>query len=174
VIFFELALTYGLVNLFSHFPEDLSVNPFTVIQNVDYFFSKGTSEAAIGGIGLASSISIVVNLWFLGIFLKRKGVHLFHESSFIYKKIFSSFVMLVVGLVSFKVFEFFFITNKVIGLIFFTINVTLIMGATYYFMEKLLQDEDINILDDPIRKFKKAFAAFKQIIKTDKVTNVGA
>lgn len=174
VIFFELLLTYALVNLFSHFDDSLTVNPFTIIPNISNYFTKGDSQAAIGGIGLASSISIFVNLWLLTWFLKRKNINLFHEPSFIFKKLISAVVMFCVGLISFKIFEVFFATTKVIGLVFFTFNVTVIMCGSYYFMEKWLKDDDITILDDPIKKFKIGLRKFKKLMKTQEVTNVGA
>jgi peptidoglycan biosynthesis protein MviN/MurJ (putative lipid II flippase) len=170
IILFELSLTYGLVNLFSHFDQSLSVNPLTIFNNLDYYFTRGDSVSAIGGIALASSIAIFFNVSILIYFLNKKGVNFFFESKHIFKKLISAVIMFVVGLVSFKFFDAFFDTNRVFGVFFFTINMTVIMFGTFVLSEKILGDEDISILDDPIKRFRKSTSRFLQILKTDEVT----
>lgn len=173
VIFLELALTYGLVNLFSHF-NNLSLNPVSFFKNVDDYFTNGGSDAAVGGIGFASSISIFINLFILCLLLRKKGLYFFYEKKHILKKVFSSAMMLIVGVFSLKVFEDFFNEERVAGILLLTINVFVFMVGTFYFSEKLVQDEDISILDKPITKVKKAFGQFKRLISKNKISGVGA
>jgi putative peptidoglycan lipid II flippase len=171
IIFLEIGMTYIFVNLFSHF-NNISLNPFVLIQNSDNLFTKGDSDAAIGGIALASSISIFLHLSILCRFLKKKKLSMFYESRFIIKKFVSFAVMLTVGLLSFKLLDTFFDKERIAGILIFTLNVSVIMGLTYYFCEKLLKDEDIDILDHPIMRVKKGFVKFYQLFRANKLRGV--
>jgi putative peptidoglycan lipid II flippase len=172
IIFYEIALTYLFVNLFSHF-SNLSVDPRTFLQDTSFFVTNGGYITAIGGMGLASSISVMTHLMLQTYLLKRKGLNFFFEFKFIGKKVVSALIMLVVGLISFKFLDGFFNDQKVIGILLLTINISVIMGVTYYAAEKIQGDEDIQILNYPIRKIKRGFIQFKKLMKSSKVQGVG-
>lgn len=173
-ILVELALTYSLANLFSHF-NSLSLNPLNFIKNVNDYFTIGSNPegAAVGGIALASSASIFVNLALLTIFLKRKGISVWYEPQYIFKKIISSGAMFVVGLGSFKYLDTFFNDDRILGVFLLTANVTFLMGLTYYLSERVLKDDDIENLNDPIKKIKRGLEKVKQLIKLNKLKGIG-
>jgi putative peptidoglycan lipid II flippase len=171
VILLELALTYSLANLFSHF-SNLSLNPLLFWQNFDNFFTNGGEQAAIGGIALASSISILINLILLIKFLKAKGINTFFQPQHIYKKFISTLVMLVTGLLAFQLFVSLEIFNneRVLGVFLFTVNVGIIMCLSYYFVEKILKDDDLEMLQNPISKLKTGLWKIRKVLPGSKIT----
>jgi putative peptidoglycan lipid II flippase len=147
VIFIEISITYALANVFSHFDESLSVNPLFIFSNIDNYFINGKSPAAIGGLALASSIAIFLNLTILIFALRGKGINFFYEKSLIFKKLVSGAFSMVIGFLSFNFFLTVFETEKVVGVFFFTVTVTVVMSLSYYLAEKYLKDEDVASFD---------------------------
>lgn len=177
-IVIELTLTYTLVNLFSNFDESLSLNPIFVFSNLHNYFENGNSPAAIGGVALASSIAILINLSFLIFGLKRKGLDFFYESKFISNKIISGLVSLVVGLGIFRspLVDFFGLwdTKKVYGVLLTTITVTIWTLLTYYIMEKLQKDEDIGIFEQSIVRMRYYLSKVKRLFSRNKIVGVSS
>jgi len=173
VIFVELALTYTLVNLFSHFDESLSLNPIFVLSNIDNYFQNGNSQAAIGGIALAGTIAVFFNLSILIWALKRKGTDFFYESQFIFNKFLSGFVTILIGFLGFKYLNDFFDTTRVIGVFLSTLNISLIMCLTYYLSEKYLRDEDVKMFDNFLKKIGNFLRKVKEAFSKNEVIGVG-
>lgn len=173
VIFFELTMTYTLVNLFSHFDESLSLNPLYLVSNIDNYFSNGNSPAALGGIALASTLAIGLNVTILIFRLRKKGPDFFYEAHYIYKKFISGILMLLVGFLIFKYTNDFFDTTRVVGVFLTTLNSTFFMLITYYLSEKLLLDEDISLLDNFLSKGDIYFKKVKGLFKRNKIVSVG-
>lgn len=171
VIGIEIVLTYLFVNLLSHF-NSLSVNPFQIVQNFENYFTNGGSVAAVGGLGLASSTAIFINLAILIYFLKKKGVNFFYESEYILSKVASALTMFVIGISSFKLMDIFFDLERTGGLLIFTANVTILMLLAYYYCEKFLNDDDVKMLDHPIQKIKISFSKIGKLIKSKRLTGV--
>ncbi|BDQ05040.1 MAG: hypothetical protein KatS3mg084_0558 [Candidatus Dojkabacteria bacterium] len=154
IIFFEISLTYALVNLFSNFDESLSVNPIFIISNINSYFSNGNSPAAIGGIALASSISTTINVSILIFLLRKKGINFFYEQSYISKKFLSGLISLILGLIVFKYTNDFIDTTRVVGVLLTSINSSMFILMTYYLSENFLKDDDVLLIDDLITKTK--------------------
>ena len=166
-IFIELTLTYTLVNLFSNFDDSLSVNPAFIFYNWHNYFENGNSPAAIGGIALASTLAILLNLSLLIYGLNRKGVNFFYQSRFIIKKFISGSLALAIGLALFRspAANLFGLvdTEKVLGVILTTFNVSIWMLLSYYLLEKLQKDEDIKIFENAIIKMKSYIIRVKNM-----------
>lgn len=173
IMFFEIAMTYSLVNLFSHFDESLSLNPFFLISNVDNYFSNGNSPAAVGGIALASTIAIGINVSILVFLLKKKGVDFFYENHLIWKKLISGIVMLIVGFIVFKYTNEVFDTTRVMGIFLTTLNSSFFMMTTYYITERMLRDEDISLLDNVIQKTGLYINKVQKLFSKSKIIGVG-
>lgn len=173
VIFIELTLTYTLVNLFSHFDESLSLNPFFLLSNLDNYFKNGNSQAAVGGIALASSIAIFINLAILIWALKRKGTNFFYEPQHIFRKLLSGLVTILIGFVAFKYLNGFFDTTKVVGVFLSTANISVIMLVSYYLCEKYVGDEDVKIFDNFVKRITRVFSRVKEAFSHNEVIGVG-
>lgn len=173
VIFVELTLTYVLVNLFSHFNESLTLNPFFVLSNLDNYFQNGNSQAAVGGIALASTIGVFLNLSILVWILKRKGADFFYESRYIFNKILSGCITILIGFFAFKYLNSFFDTTRVVGVFLSTLNISLIMCLIYYISEKFLKDEDVKLFDNFLSKMGSFLRKVKEAFSKNQIIGVG-
>lgn len=176
-IFIELTLTYTLVNLFSNFDDSLSLNPIFVMSNLDNYFINGNSSAAVGGIALASSLAIFINLAMLIRSLKKKGINFFFEPKLIFNKTISGFIALVIGLIAFRL-PFadafgLFNTEKVYGVILTTLNISFITLLTYYICEKLFKDEDVSLFENAVTKIGSYIIKLKNLFVKNKIIGVG-
>lgn len=177
-IFIELAITFGFVNLFSNFDDSLSVDPIYVLSNFQNYFVNGSSQAAIGGVAFASSLAIFINLAFMVFALNKKGIKLFYEAKFLIKKLISGLFALILGLILFRspIANWFnlFDTEKVIGVFFTTLNMSLIICLIYYIAEKIQKDPDILFFENIFRKFLSNIAKIKKVFKTNKIFGIGS
>lgn len=180
-IFFEIALTYALVNLFSHFDDSLSVSPFFIASNFNNYFLNGNSPAAIGGIALASTIAIFFNLSALIILLKGKGADFFYQSHFIFHKLASGIFMTIVGLLWFKYMNpilasatILFDTTTVLGVLSTTIVTIVVMSFVYYAAEVVQGDEDAQTINKSIVRIKDYASKAFELIRRNKVRSVGS
>jgi putative peptidoglycan lipid II flippase len=170
-IFIEIALTYALVNLFSNI-SNVSLNPLIIFRNYNYYFINGGSINAVGGLALASTIAIFINLSILIFFLGKKKVKFFFQPEYILSKFASAFTMFVAGILSFKLFDRFFDLERTGGLLIFTANVTILMLFTYYICEKFVKDDDISFVDHPISRIKAVTKKILDLIRRRKLTGI--
>ncbi|MFW5720550.1 MAG: murein biosynthesis integral membrane protein MurJ [Candidatus Dojkabacteria bacterium] len=171
VITIEIALTYVLANIFSHF-STFSLNPaaFTTVED---YFTKGQGQAAIGGVALAATIAITINVILLSIFLYlRHSIKVWYQPEKILKKVVSASFSLAIGFAVFKFLGDFFRSDRVIGVMLLTLFTSSSMMLVYYLMEKLLKDEDVNILDDPVKRGRKAIKHFLRLVRKSEVSGV--
>lgn len=169
--FVELICTYGLVNLFSHFDESLSLDPIYFILNFSNYFSSGNSPAAIGGIALAVSIGSFVNFALLFFFLNKriKVTEEMHRASL---KIISGILSIMVGFLFFKITNNFFETTKVVGVLLTTINSTTVILLSFYLFERIIKDEDVKFIENLITKTKSNVIKLFKLIKKINIVGV--
>lgn len=169
VIILEVTLMIGLANVFSYF-NNFSINPILFINDINNYFTSGNSINAIGGIALASSIAALANLLLLIFFLKKKKVQFLYDKKLVFVKFISGGVMLIVGFTSFKFLENYFDEESLVALLILTVNVLIIMLATYIGMEKLQNDKDLDILMKPARKIKNNIGKVNNIFSRGQIT----
>jgi putative peptidoglycan lipid II flippase len=173
-IIIEVVLSFAFVNLFSHFDVGLTLDPIYIISNIYNYFQNENSPAAVAGLGLATFIAMSLNLLAQILLIKRKGVDLFITKRYFLNKLIAFLLMIAIGFFATKYLDSFFATDKVVGLVFFTLNILLIMLGVYLLILKLLKDQEIHILDNPIKVIKKVKERIVTILKKIPIPSVGS
>jgi len=144
-------------NYFSHF------NTFTIQDmhfNINYFFSRGTGEAGIGGLALSSSLVFILEFLFLLFILYRKRFILELKPFFkqIAKKFLAAVVMIVVCYAMAKLWEEILDTAKTLQLIVLTLSTFGASFMVYVWTSFILDIEEVQIFVELLlRIFRKLF-----------------
>jgi len=141
-----LGIVTGILfsNYFSHF------NTFTVQDmhfNVNYFFSRGSGEAGIGGLALSSSLVFILEFLFLLYILYRKKFIYELKPFFkqIAKKFLAALVMVVVCYAMTKLWEEILDTAKTLQLIVLTLSTFGASVMVYVWTSFILDIEEVQV-----------------------------
>ena len=140
-----------LTNYFSNL-KDLSLTNFEI--NFDFFSKRNVNIASIGGIALASTITVSITTIIYLIYVDRRIIRLFNKEflSPIIKKIISLIIMLIFMYLSFKRWDEVLNTARIIPLFILTVSTMIIGIVAFLWGEFILRDK---ILIERLPKFLK-------------------